>query len=87
MIVSEVGHQRLRPRFAGGFEPGVRDQRDFLGEALHVLGFLREKAHRDEQREVRILVARRLEHVVQGALHQLPQAVAVGSDDHAATHR
>src|SRR2546422_2959937 len=33
-----IGHHRLRARFAGGLEPGVRHQRNFLREALHVLG-------------------------------------------------
>src|SRR2546422_11586684 len=61
--------------------------RSFLREPLHVLGFPREEAHGDEEREVGVPVARRLEHVVQGALHQLPDAVAVGPDHHAAAHR
>src|SRR5438034_3247867 len=51
------------------------------------LGLLREKALRDEQREIGVLVAGRPEHVVQGALHQLPNAITVGSDHHAAAHR
>src|SRR2546422_9847669 len=53
----------------------------------HVLGLAREEALGDEQREVGVLVPRRLEHRVQGALHQLPHAVAEGPDDHAAADR
>ena len=40
----------------------------------------------NEQREVRVLVARLLEHVVERALHALPDAVAVRANDHAAAH-
>src|SRR2546422_7138498 len=50
----------------------------------HVLGLAREEALWDEQGEVGVLVPRRLEHRVQGALHQLPHAVAERPDDHAA---
>src|SRR2546430_7540598 len=64
-----------------------RSERDFLGEPLDVLGFLREKALGDEQREVGVLVACRLEHGIQGGLHQLPHAVAVRPDHHAAAYR
>src|SRR2546430_16971149 len=64
-----------------------RSERDFLGEPLDVLGFLREEAHRDEQREVGVLVAGRLEHGIQGVLHQLPDAVAMRPDHHTAAHR
>ena len=56
----------------------VRDDGDFGREAFDVLRLLGEEALRDEQREVRVLVARRLEHVVERALHPLPDAVAVG---------
>src|SRR5439155_23865094 len=68
-------------------QPGVRDERDFFGKSLDVLRFLREVAHRDEEREVSVLVAARFDHVVERALHQLPDAVAVRPDDHAAAHR
>src|SRR2546430_8595307 len=49
--------------------------------------FPREKALGDEQREVGVLVACRLEHGIQGGLHQLPHAVAVRPDHHAAAYR
>src|SRR5437588_390028 len=73
-----VGHHRLGTRLAGGLEAGVRHQRDFLREPLDVLGFLGEEAHGNEQGEVGVAMTRRLEHVVQGALHQLPHMIAVG---------
>src|SRR6266404_5546627 len=68
-------------------ETRVRHERHFLCEAFHMLRFLRKKAYGNEQREVGVVVSRRLEHVVQGALHQLPQPEAVGPDDHATPHR
>ncbi len=63
------------------------DDGALLGEALDVLGLLLEEAHRDEQREVGVLVPGRLEHAVQGLLHVLPDAVAPGPDHHAPAHR
>ena len=69
-----------------GLEPMVRDDRALLREALDVRGFLLQERQRDEQREVRVLVARRLEHVVERALHVLPERVAPRLDDHAAAH-
>src|SRR5256885_951207 len=65
----------------------MRDERNLLRESFDVLGLLREVAHRDEEREVRVFMARRLDHVVERALHQLPDAVAVRPDDHAPAHR
>src|SRR6266699_1780328 len=65
----------------------MRDERNLLRESFDVLGLLREVAHRDEEWEVRVLVAARLNHVIERALHQLPDAVAVRPDDHAAAHR
>ena len=64
----------------------VRDDGALLRETLDVRGFLLEERQRDEQREVRVHVARRLEHVVEGALHVLPERVAPRPDDHAAAH-
>src|SRR6266487_539696 len=65
----------------------MRDEGDLLRESFDVLGLLREVAHRDEEREVRVLMARRLDHVVERALHQLPDAIAVRPDHHAPAHR
>ncbi len=50
-----------------------------------MIGLLREEAHRDQQREVQVLVAGRLEAVVERALGQLPDGVAVRTDDHRPT--
>src|SRR5258705_2480347 len=65
----------------------MRDESDLLGETLNVLCFFGEAADRNEQREIRVRMPRRPEHVVQGALHQLPQPVAVRPDHHAAAYR
>jgi len=66
-----------------GFEAGVGDYGAFLGKALDVGGFLFQKAHRDEEREVGVDVAGVLEALVEGALHVFPERVAPGLDDHA----
>ena len=63
---------------------GDRDHGQFRREAFHVLGFLVHKALRDQQRKIHVLVARGFEAVVEFALDQLPDRVAVGLDDHAA---
>ena len=85
MIVSDVGrHDERLFELAGrhelavgvGLQTMVRDDRALLREALDVRGFLLQERQRDEQREVRVLVARRLEHVVERALHVLPERVA-----------
>ena len=64
----------------------MRDHRALLGEALNVGGFLFQEAQRDEQREVRVHVPGGLEHAIEHALDVLPDRVAPGLDDHAATH-
>src|ERR1039457_65343 len=56
-------------------------------EPLDVVRLLLEVRLRDEQREVHVLVAGTLDHVVERALDVLPQGEAVGSDHHAAAHR
>ena len=63
---------------------GQGHHRQLGREAFHVLGLLVQKALRDQQREVHILMAGGLEAVVELALQQLPDGVAVGLDDHAA---
>ena len=65
----------------------VGDHRDLRREALDVIGLLLEQAHRDQQREVEVLVPGRLEPVVERALQQLPDGVAVRPDDHRAPCR
>jgi hypothetical protein len=42
---------------------------------------------RDQQREVGVLVAGRLDALIEQPLHVLPQAEPVGADHHAAAHR
>ena len=61
----------------------VRDHRALGGETLGVLGLFLEIRQRDEQREIGVLVAGRLEHHVKLALDQLPDAVAPRLDHHA----
>ena len=96
MIVSEVGRTtsgsvsatgagRSLPS-ASALQPVMRDHRAFLGEAFHVLRFLREVAERNEEREVGVLVAGGLEHRIELPLHVFPDAVAPGLDHHAAAH-
>ena len=69
-----------------GLQTVVGDDSALLSEALDVVGFLAEEALRDEEREVGIVVSCFLEHVVELALHALPYSIAVGLDDHTATH-
>ena len=69
-----------------GLKPVVRHDCAFLGEALHMGGFLLKVAERNEEREIRVLVAGRLEHPVQHGLHALPERIAPGLDDHATAH-
>ena len=64
--------------------PRVGHHRELGREPLHVLGLLLEEAHRDEQREVGVLVAGLLEAPVEIGLDLLPDGVAVGLDHHAA---
>jgi hypothetical protein len=68
-------------------EPVMSDDGTFLGEAFDVRRFLLQERQRDEQREVGVLVPRRLEHVVERPLHVFPQRVAPGPNDHAAADR
>ncbi len=63
---------------------GDGDHRQLRREAFHVLGFLLQKALRDQQRKIDVLMAGGFEAVVKLALQQLPHSVAVGLDDHAA---
>ena len=63
---------------------GDGHHRQFGREAFHVLGFLAQKALRDQQREINVLVIGGFEAVVEFALHQFPNGIAVGFDDHAA---
>ena len=62
----------------------MRDDRQLGGEALDVLGLLVQQLLGDEQGEVDVLVARRLETIVQCLLDVLPDRIAVRLDDHRA---
>ena len=95
MIVSLVGRtmsgssslaigRRLQAALAVGLQPMVRHDGAFLGEPFDVLRLFLQEAHRDEQREVGVLVARGLEHRVELALDVLPDRKAPRLDDHAA---
>ena len=56
-------------------------------EALNVFGFAPEVALGDEQREVGILRARRLDAGVELGLHAFPDGIAVGADHYRAPDR
>ena len=56
-------------------------------ESLDVVGLALEEAHRDQQREVRVLSSRGLDPLVDLGLHPLPHRVAVGPDDDGAACR
>ena len=51
------------------------------------LSFAIEGRLREEQREIGVLVTCRLEHLVQGGLHQFPDPIAVRPNDHATPDR
>ena len=61
--------------------------RELRFEALDVRLLLLDEAQRDQEREVRVLVARGLEHVVQSSLHVFPDRVAPRPDHHAPLDR
>ena len=67
-------------------EPVVGHHRHLLGEALDVLRLLLEVAQRDEEREVGVDGPGLLDRIVERALHELPDAVAPGTDHHRASH-
>jgi hypothetical protein len=70
-----------------GLKPVMGDDRHLLGEPLHMLALLREEAQGNEEREIAVVVAERLDAAVQLRLDQLPDAVAPRLDDHTAAHR
>ncbi len=53
-------------------------------ETFDVFGFLLQKALRDQQREIDVLMAGGLEALVELALQHFPDGIAIGLDDHAA---
>ena len=64
----------------------VRNHSTLLGKTLNVLGLSAEKRLGNQQGEISILHTGCLEHVVEATLHLLPDGIAIGLDDHAATH-
>ena len=65
------------------FPAGDGHQGKLWRKALHMLRLLLHEALRDQQREVNVLMARGLKAIVQLALDDFPNGVAVGLDDHA----
>lgn len=89
--VDPLGHELADDGLAGGthhdrlgelLAAAVGDDRELRREALDVLGLALEVALRDEQREVRVLRARRLDPGVHLGLHPFPDGVAGRADDH-----
>ena len=68
------------------FETVVGDHCAFLGESLDMLSLLLQVAQGNEEREVSVLVACRLEHSVERPLHPLPKSVTPRTDHHASAH-
>ena len=62
----------------------LRDPRHFRRKALDVIRFLEQQAFRNEHRHTHVLVAGALKFRVHLLLNQLPNAVAVGLNGHAA---
>ena len=78
---------RSGPDHVGLFElfpTGDSDNSKFRREAFHMLGFFLEKALRNQQREVYVLMAGSLETGVEFALQHFPHGVAIRPDNHAA---
>ena len=71
----------------GSFQTVVSHHGAFFGEAFDVLCLTGKEAHGDEQREIGVLYARCLEHLVELGLHLLPDSIAVRLDNHTAAHR
>ncbi len=81
MIVSDVG--RTTSGSSSSLPPARVTTARFGREALDVLRLLRQEALGNEQREIGVEMTRRLEHLVQGRLHVLPDGVTGRADDHA----
>ena len=69
------------------FQSGMGDHRALLGEAVDMLRLALEKAHRDEEREVGVLVTGCLEHGIQGFANVFPDGIAPRFDNHATAYR
>ena len=62
----------------------MRDDCTLHRKAFHVLGLFSQEAHGNQQRKVRVDVARRLEAPVQLPLDRFPDRIPFGPDCHAA---
>ena len=85
MTVSDVGRTT-----DGLFEllaAGMRDDGELGAESLDMLGLALQIALRDQQREVGVGRAGRLDPPVHVRLQQFPDRVPIRSDDHGPPHR
>ena len=91
VALDPLGHVLAEDRLAGGahddglvqlLAAAVGDDGQLGAEALDVLGLPGQVALGDEEREVDVLGARRLDAAVDLGLHPLPQRAGVGPDDH-----
>ena len=64
----------------------MRHDGTLLGKALDMLCLAAEVALRDKEWKVSVAVSRLLKSTIEVLLHLLPDAVAVGLDDHTAAH-
>src|SRR5215467_1484998 len=64
----------------------MRDNGAFFGKTFGVFLFFFEEGFRHEEREVSVLMTRRLEHVVQRSLHLFPYRKTIRLDHHAAAN-
>jgi hypothetical protein len=74
-------------RFIKFFAAATRDEGQFGGEAVDVVGFLFKERKRDELREISVVDAFGFERGVKPALNRFPQSVAVRPNDHRPPHR
>ena len=91
-----LGEEAVDDRLGGGADDewllqllaaAVGHHGELGGEPLDVLGLELQEGFGDEQREVGVLRPRLLNAPVELGLHELPDAVAPGADDHGAARR
>ena len=80
----DLGRRTHDQRFGQLLVAAASHPRDLRSEPLDVFLLLHQQTRGDEEREVRIDMARRLEAAVEPLLDQLPDRVAVRPDGHAA---
>ena len=79
--------RRLQPPLGIRFEAMMGNDSAFLREALDVLGFPFQVAHRNKQRKVGVDVPSLLEHPIKNTLHVFPDGITPGLNHHTAAHR